>query len=177
MFATHLKEILADTVVILPENGRIVLREKNVMEVELTDVPPNITALNIRRIGILAGVRDGNWKQICDYLLVYECDGKDVGIFVELKKTLNQQNKGKEQLRRSLPLLKYLHSMCQVHYGVKNQKPRLVTRYFLIGSQLNHRLDKQPVRPGQPLSSENYKNITVNKFVGRSFRFGRLRDE
>ncbi len=47
-------------------------------------------------------------NQICDYLLIFELEGKDHAIFIELKKTLRGDNRPKDQLLRSLPLLKYL---------------------------------------------------------------------
>ena len=46
----------------------------------------------------------GDLKKICDYLLIGQLDGSDYAIFVELKKTLREEEKPKEQLRRSLPI-------------------------------------------------------------------------
>ena len=79
-----------------------------------------------------------------------------------------------EQLRKSLPLLDYLCSVCSIHYSLKSYKS-VDARYLLIGENDDMRLNKQPVRPGRPLSTESYKNITVNLFVGPRVRFDSLR--
>lgn len=177
MFATHLKQILANRVLVSRTNkGSMILREKQVMAVEVAGTPSDMTAIDLRKLGSFSGMREGEWKQRCDYLLVYELKGKNIAIFVELKKTLSQENnRGVEQLRRSLPLLKYLHSVCRIHYGVEPDKPVTTTRYVLIGDKMNPRLNMQPVTPGRPLPSENYREITVNKFVGPRLRFDLLR--
>ena len=48
--------------------------------------------------------------------------GQDQAVFVELKKTLDEdQSRAMEQLRRSLPLLDYLLSVCRIHFGGTNQ--------------------------------------------------------
>ena len=148
------------------------------MKVEVAGTPSGVTAIDMRKLGSFSGMKEGEWKQRCDYLLVYEFKGKNIAIFVELKKTLSQENgKGMEQLRRSLPLLRYLYSICRIHYGVEPDKPVTTTRYFLIGKKMNPRLDKQPVTPGRSLPSEDYKEITVNKFVGPRLRFDLLRSK
>ena len=145
------------------------------MKVEVSRTPSGVTAIDLRKLGSFSGIKEGPWKQRCDYLLVYEFKGKNIVIFVELKKTLSQENKrGAEQLRRSLPLLKYLHSVCRIHYGVEPDMLVTTTRYVLIGQKMNPRLDKQPVKTHRALPSENYKEITVNKFVGPRLRFDLL---
>ena len=179
MLADHLKKILKDKALVPRTNaGSMILKEKRVMKVEVTGMPLGVTAIDIEKIGSFSGLNDGEWKQRCDYLLVYEVEGQNIAIFVELKKTLNQDNKkAMEQLRRSPPILKYLHSVYRIHYGIESEKPVMTTRYFLIGEKINQRLDKQPVPLGRPLPSVDHKNITVNKFVGPRIRFDLLRSE
>ena len=80
-----------------------------------------------------------------------------------------------EQLRRSLPLLEYLRSVCQVHNHMKADKPGMDARYFLIGEKSGEKLDKQPLRSNRPLPTEKHENITVNTFVGPRVRFDLLR--
>ena len=148
------------------------------MKVEVAGVPSGVTAIDMRRIGNLSGVKYGKWKQSCDYLLVCEFEGKDVAVFVELKKTLGpDQKKGMEQLRRSLPLLEYLRSICRIHHGVKTDNSGVDTRYFLIGEKISQRLDKQRVKSSRGLSTptEKHEDITVNIFVGSRVRFDLLR--
>ena len=176
MLASHLKNILADKALVFPRSdGSTILREKNVMELEVADIPSDITIINMRRIGSLPGVKDGEWKQVCDFLLLFEEEGEDYAIFVELKKTLNvEDKKGTEQLRRSLPFLEYLRSVCEIHYGVESSKLRKIVGYCLVGNQNSQRLDKQHVKVGRPLPSEKYKGISVDMFVGERIRFSNL---
>ena len=75
----------------------------------------------------------------------------------------------------SLPLLEYLRSVCQIQYDMETDESGMDARYFLIGEKDSSRLDKQPVRPGRALPPEEYKNITINLFVGLRIRFDRLR--
>ena len=176
MFSAHLKEILDDRVLAPRTNGGgMILREKEVMEVEVTETPSDVTAVDVRKIGSFSGLKDGEWKQSCDYLLVHERKGENVVIFVELKKTLNE--KGMEQLRRSLPLLDYLHSVCRIQYGVESYKSEMTIRYSIICEKINPRLDKQPVTPGRPPRPEHYKGIKINKFVGSRVHFDLLRSD
>lgn len=176
MFAEHIKNILADKALVSPrKNGRTILREKNVMELEVAEIPSDITIINMRRIGSLSGVKHGEWKQICDFLLLFEEEGKDYAVFVELKKTLYEENKkGMEQLRRSLPFLEYLRSVCEIHNSAEPAKLDIIVRYSLVGNQISQRLDKQHVKAGYPLPSENHSGISVHMFVGERLRFTSL---
>ena len=179
MLAAHLKQILANRAqVSRTSGGSMILREKQVMKVELAETPTGLTAIDMRKIGSFSGINEGEWKQRCDYLLVYEYKGENIAIFVELKKTLSQEDRrGMEQLRRSLPLLQYLHSVCRIHHGVEPDEPIATARYFLIGEKMNPRLDKQPVKPGRLIASEDYEEITVNTFIGPRLRFDVLQSK
>jgi hypothetical protein len=175
MLAEHLKAILADKVLISSRSGDLALKEPNVQRVDVSKLPSEAVVINLQRFGSLSGVRNGPWKQRCDYMLVFRVDETDRVLFVELKKTLNgNENKGFEQLRLSLPLLKYLDSVCKLHFGIEPDQLEPIVRYVLIGEQGSQRLDKQPVRAAQLQYSEQHKGITVNILVGSRFGLGRL---
>ena len=54
------------------EGGSISLREKSAgMCVKLAPLPAPMAVIRIERAGHLPGLRDGPWKRICDYLLVF----------------------------------------------------------------------------------------------------------
>ena len=186
MLAAVIRTVLKDEALAPSTNDKLILREKSrerkiVMELEVTDMPPDVTAIHVEKLvgemGSLSGIEDGRWKQKCDYLLVCEDQGRDVAIFIELKKTLGlkQKEKGREQLRRSLPLLKYLCSICRIDQEMKPDESEVDERYFLIGEKDRLKLDKQPVKSGRALHEERYKSITVNILFGTHVRFGRLR--
>ena len=188
MFSEQIREILEDKVLVSLTNGSMILQEKGVMKVEVVGIPSGVTAIDIDQLAgergksdSLPSVKDGPWKQHCDYLLVCEDENGEAAIFVELKKTLKQREKGMEQLRRSLPLLEYLCSICRIHQNMQPDDSRVDARYILIRDAVSRtrdadsRIDKQPVRPGRTLSTESYKNITVNIFVGPKVGFHLLR--
>lgn len=176
MLSTQLKSILTDKALVSlkSDSNNMILEEKNVMEVEVTQMPSDITAVRMNIVGHLPGVKDGNLKRICDYLLVSKYKGMDHVVFIELKETLKGDKKGMDQLRRSLPILECLYSMCQIHYDVMTNRSALKVRYFLIGMKNDPRIDKQRVRPQIGVEKENYKDIEVHTFLGERVRFDLL---
>ena len=177
--SVHLKEIL-DVKALTPQptSDGIRLREKGVMEVQVVNPPPDLTTVAMKKLGKLSGMKDGEWTQVCDYMLVYPQKGKDHIIFVELKKTLHEERgKAMEQLRRSLPFLEYLRSVCEIHFGSEPVSGRIAVQYLLIGERMRSRLDKkQSVNPdpARKLEKQDYRNIAVTTFVGSRVRFDLL---
>ena len=178
MLSAQLKEILTKTALASHQAGHdLILKEKNVMTVKVTQVPSDVTAVKMEVVGHLPGVKGGELKRICDYLLVGKSGGKDHAVFVELKKNLGGNKNGMDQLRRSLPILEYLRSICQIHHGSIRNRHALKVRYFLIAAKNNPRLDKQPVKPKQSVEKEFYRGIEVHTFLGERIRFGLLLNE
>ncbi len=107
-------------------------------------------------------------KQVCDYLLVYALNGDNYAVLIELKKTLSNDTSYREQLRRSLPFLEYLRSVCDIEYGNETDHSDVRVRYFCIGEKLSPKFDKQPVKvgPDRIFEPEEYGNITINTLVG-----------
>ena len=172
MLAQHIKEILADETVVLPPpelERAVVLEEPNVMRVTVAGLPTDAVVINLNRIGSLAGIKDGDWKQSCDYLIVFRDGKRDGGLFLELKRTLHDGTRGYEQLRRSLPILRYLQTMCAVHFRTDTSPAR--AQYALIGERSSPRLDKQPVRMKEAPQVANYKGIGVVSAIGKRFAF------
>lgn len=173
MLAQHIEQILADKTVVLPLPGRaVVLEESNVMRVTVAGLPKGAIVIDLNRIGSLAGIKDGPWKKACDYLIVFRDDKRDGGLFLELKQTLHDGTKGYEQLRRSLPILRYLQTMCAVHFRTDTSPAR--ARYALIGARSSSRLDKQPVRANVAPQAEEYKGIRVVSAIGKRVAFTSL---
>lgn len=110
-------------------------------------------------------VRDGKCKWICDYLLVAESGDRTDAVLVELKKTRTDEHKPREQLRRSLPVLEYLRSVCKVDSETSLQGP-LHVHYWILFKQTSERLAKQGVRIKPGAARESYKSIEVRTFVG-----------
>ena len=72
------------------KDGETRLREKGVMEVEIIEIPAASTVVDIRKMGQLSGIRSGICGRRSDYLVVNDEGGRDRAVFVELKKTLDE---------------------------------------------------------------------------------------
>lgn len=164
---SELSVVVDESALTLPAGGRIRLDdEQSGMQVEVLAPAVPVVAIRLGRggVGHVPGLRtDAGLESICDYLLVVERDGKTHAVLVELKKTWNR--KAKEQLRRSLPLLEYLRSACEVERETRYETG-MTTGYLIICEQ--RRLDKQSpkARPAKAVRSEDYRNIRISTWVG-----------
>ena len=162
--------LLKDRALVTPNSeGIIILEERSAsMRVEIPNPPESLVTINVSKLSHSSMLKDGEWKRICDYLLVGEHESKLYACLVELKKTLTDEPGSREQLRRSLPLFEYLRSVCEVHFGSRGWPEGLTVRYNLIAERRNNRLDKQRVRrsPNDWPEVELYEDIEVRKFVG-----------
>lgn len=175
-FAAFLRRILhLKALVSIGGDGSVLLREKGVMEVEVANTPSGVTAINLERLGSLSGVRDGEWTQKCDYMLIHEDRNTCVAILVDLKKTVHADGRPKVQLRWSLPILKYLCALYAIHSASEFSSKDTLVRYYIIGTKYNPRFDKQGVKPRPGVvQRETYKDIKINTYVGPKIAFNLL---
>ena len=175
MLASHLKKILADKVVVSSTSGVVVLKEQRVQKVEVSKLASDAVVVKLDRVGELSGLDKGPWKQVCDYLLVYPVENRIRVLFVELKKTLStNRKKAFEQLRWSLPLLKYLGSICELHLGPEPEESEKEVKYILICDRIGQRIDKQSVKAMQSPYPMQYKDIIATIFIGPRFSLDKL---
>ena len=164
----QLEEILRADRLRRVTSSRVTLREREAkMSIDVTGVKWRTTTIHIDRLGGLAGLDQGDWNQRCDYLMVIDRGGTYRATFIELKKTLDEAPKPLEQLRRSLPFLEYLRSLCCIHFD--DAAPVAVdVRYVVVGERAQQRLDKQVVkaRPGQPVWTKLHRGIAASAFLG-----------
>ncbi len=150
-------------------------KDKNVnMTVEIVDVSDTVTTIRLDKVQHHFAIRAGGLlKKVCDYLLVTQAGGKYHAIFVELKKTLNEEINPREQLRRSPPLLHYFLSIFRIDTGMNLSESKVEVSYYLIGDQWNKHVDKQSVRfdPGSIFVTEEYESIKIRKSVSRAITF------
>lgn len=146
----------------------VVLREREAnMQFSVTDVPPSSTIVRIGRLNHLGRLKNGPWKKICDYLLVIPDGQRSWAVLVEMKRTLSDDTLAKEQLRRSIPVVKYLQSLCIVEAG----KPiQIDLRHVVLAERTSNRFGKEPIRATArvQLWKEVYKGNPVVTMVGRS---------
>ncbi len=162
------------------ETDGVELREKQArMRVKVVGLPAEFTAIRMERVGHSPRLGADRFRPICDYLLVAESGTNTQAIFVELKKTKNNGEKPREQLRRSLPLLEYLRSVCEVEHRTTFDRSDISTHYCIVFERYNQRLDKQAVRadPARRMRDEEYKDITVRTFVGTPVSLATLTGE
>ena len=81
---------------------------------------------------------------IWDYLPVAEVSGRTHAILVELKATWDPR--AREQVRRSLPLLAYLRTVCEVERETLFDDGEIETGYLIICE--GRRLNEQTLRAG-----------------------------
>lgn len=161
--ATVLKPQVVTT---FAEDGHVELREKKAdMRVTVVGLPASGAAVRVENVGHLSKLRDP-CRRVCDYLLVLETNGDTSVLFIELKKTQTPSDRPREQLRRSLPILKYLLSVCEVERGTTVKS--VSVRYAIVFERVSEKLDKQRIRadPKTRLSQEKYRGITVRTFTG-----------
>ncbi len=152
----------------------VILKERDAqakMKVEVTGISKPFLAIRLNKLSHLSALKDGGWKQICDYLLIGQSNGRAYAIFVELKKTLRGEEKPRDQLLRSLPILKYLLSVCEIEAerDFSDWKSNLTLRYVLIADQLSEMLTKQGVLISKEGEQETYKSINVTTFAETPF--------
>ena len=177
MLAARLKQILTDKVLVSNQTGHsVTLKETGVMKVKISKIDSDFSVINLDKFGSFSGIKNREYKRVCDYMLVFSPGQEDRVIFIELKKSFYpNRTKPLDQLRRSLPILKYLDAVCKIHFSAPKKGHRKISvRYVLIAERINTRLDKQPLRPGHPLPPERYMDIKVTPFVGPRINFERL---
>lgn len=153
--------------------GTVTLKERNVMLVQVSGLSQESVVIRPKKMA-LSSLENGPWEKSCDYVIVTQ-DGKIVRVlFVELKGTLNSNSdKGLEQLRRSLPRLKYLQSLCRIHCG--EGPDRIEVRYALVAEKGSPRFDKQSVRSDGSPQTKLHKEIEVGlHIVSNHISFQRL---
>ena len=185
--AAGLRAILdPDVVVQATEADSVELRDRRSgMKVRIFGLPARFTVVHVEGIGHMGKLRDrgsehdGHLRRICDYLLVVESGDDTRVVFVELKETWSNGEKPRDQLRRSLPLLKYIRSVCEVEYGETQDARRISIHYSIVFEKSSRKFNMQSVSadPAQRTREEEYKGITIRTFVGTSVPLATLTGE
>ena len=160
------------------KNGLLTLSEDRDdlhMKVEVRQVPSTTTAIRLPEStehAILRQSRGAFWLRSCDYLLVDEGERECRVAMVELKSDLHKDGRGLEQLRRTLPLAKYILSVCEVELQCSWHHR---FNYVLIAEK-SGRFDKQRARPHPhpQVETRDHEDIEVGIGVGTHFNFSSL---
>lgn len=161
-----------------PDNGVLLLQEKQAeMRLEVDGIPDTIAAIHMREVEHLRGVRKGYLDKKCDYLLIAQIGGQIHAIFIEMKKTLHHESEyPRKQLVQSLPILRYLQSMCKVEHGFSDSASRTAVHFWIVGEKYSKHWDKQPVRanPRGRVERVSHKGFDIAMFVGPRMSFADL---
>lgn len=172
-----LRNILKPDVLLATEDDSIKLRERQAgMRVQITGLPGTSIVIRTERVGHASKISAGSWRQICDYLIVVELGDRTHAVFLELKKTQTQEEKPREQLRRSLPLLNYLRSVWEVESGTPLDEHGMSVHYSILFERTKSKLPKQSVKtdPTRRARVEKYNGIIISTFIGTPVPFASL---
>lgn len=143
------------------------------MKVEVRQVPSTTTAIRLPEStehAILRQSRGALWLKSCDYLLVDEGERECRVAMIELKSDLHKDGRGLEQLRRTLPLAKYILSVCEVELQCS-----WCHRFnYVLIAEKSGRFDKQRARSHPQVETRDHEDIEVGVGVGTQFNFSSL---
>lgn len=93
-----------------------------------------------------------------------------------MKKTLSSGKAPEEQLRRSIPVVKYLQSLCEID---AEQPMQIVLRHVVLAQKASERFDKNRIRVTEGVDSMviSHKGIDIKMIVGESVTAQELIDE
>ena len=142
----------------------LVLEEpQNRMTVTVKDVPGPVVVIRPEAIGQWRVLTEGDsrgWDKCCDYLLLGRYEEKDYAIFMELKRTI-PDDEGNKQLRWAPLLLHYLESAFNIdQHPIRCESNRIV-KYFLMGEKYKGKFFTSYV-PGAVIQDQLFYGITVN---------------
>lgn len=146
---------------------------KGRMEVTIDAIDMPFVVVKPQQVGHLGCTRGREMRWVCDYLVICGSSGQRCSaVFVELKKTLGPRSRATEQLRRSLPLLRYLEALYAVDSGT-SEVPANVG--YVVFYERGVRLDKQITRGGQVARKLKHRGIEAwALMVPGPFRLGQL---
>ena len=151
--------------------GQVLLREPD-MTINVTNVPVLSAIIRIGGLQHWGGIKNGSWKQICDYLLVIPNGRASWVVLIEMKKTLSDANldKAKEQLRRSIPVVRYLESLCEIE---AKESMRPSDLHHVVLAERSRGFDKDRIRV---IPSVESHKAGIKTIVGRSVAVQELID-
>ena len=103
----------------------------------------------------------------CDFLILGESDVAYLAIFIELKRSFEDEEgdrrckkRGERQLRWSLPSLKYLLDVFETDTRVSDRKKKLVANYFLVAKDPDRLRRKR--RNREHFISDEHEGILIH---------------
>ena len=111
-----------------------------------------------------------NFSERCDFLILDETIEKYRAVFIELKSGAMNISKGKQQLRWSLPFLKYYLAVFEMDCFGERESKDVEVRYFIFSKEPRKRKSRGHLLSGR------YENIFVNISTSDEIEFCNLLD-
>lgn len=137
-------QVASDGIAVLEETDKL-----SKMKLTINNLPQNsiYVKLPTGQEGFFIERQGHNYTKICDYLIFIPINaGKKYSlVYCELKNTLTDDNRehGQQQIKSTIPLVKYILSALEVHHNIKIS----ITEHNVIIYQKNNiRTDKEKPR-------------------------------
>ena len=112
-----------------------------------------------------------NFSERCDFLILDETSERYIAVFVELKSRDGRNiQKGKQQLRWSLPFLKYYLAVFEADCFEESGNKDIEAYYFIFSKEPSKRTSRGHLLSGR------YENIFVNISTRDEIEFSELLD-
>ena len=149
------------------------------MSVQIVGVPDKLIAIRMEAISHMHVIKPGQRTKICDYILMADIDDCVHMILIEMKKVYNEKDskrRAENQLRSSLPILKYIHCICLLEQTASAISQLTKTHYWVFCEKDNYWLDKQFIagNPIERIRSIRYKDIDINIYPAPRIPFRML---
>ena len=145
------------------------VEKQNGMRVELDTEGWRVTAIDVQKNCHPKIVTGRDWRKLCDYLLLCEAEERVEVFLVELKQRLTpaHEENALEQLRRSLPVWRYLSTACAVQEEVE-ESPGIPVRYAAVYSHADEHIAKEGPRIAGQVWTTTWHGIRVREIVAGS---------
>ncbi len=160
---------------ILPEGSRdgrtITLKDtQSGLAIRVDNVPRSSVVINLEIGGRRQVFETDNGCEFydrCDYLILEETETEYIAVFIEIKTTFENykawyesDEKGKRQLRWSLPCLQYLLSVFETDTETRIRTKAVRAWYFLAAKNVDMRFRRR--RTVDKFDSDNYRGLPIH---------------
>ena len=140
-------------------------RDNFCMEVKIAGVDRHLTVINFEQQGTGSTYLKGElgFGDRCDFLILDETPKEYVAYLIELKNKVPDK-KGAEQLRWSVPFLKYIFSVFREDNHPKPDSKELSLKYFQIGNDYQSWVKRQQMKrykQGRFLKWNGYERFNI----------------
>lgn len=149
------------------------------MTLRIENVPGSAAVVRFdkgRRRELFELGKGSNFLTRCDFLILDESESAYTATFIELKRSFDYEHsgrkheeRGEEQLRWSLPSLKYLLSVFEVDKREEDTERRVDVSYFLVAKCPNQWFRKR--KPREHFKSRPHEGIIIHYSTKNNMKY------